>query len=114
MSDTTDQTPPEAEVPKSSAGSARSERLRETARNVLGQRSAQVGLVILVFLLFTAIFADVIAPYPPNDPLNDPGEPGRRAAPCVHAFYGLPESIEPVRAPALSIPGPAKRNPPPP
>jgi peptide/nickel transport system permease protein len=96
MSDVTNPIPPEAAVPKSSAGSARGERLRETSRNVLSQRSAQVGLVILVFLIFSAVFAPLIAPYDPNDPLNGPGEPGRRAAPCVHAFYGLPESIGPV------------------
>ena len=78
------------------AGSARMARLKETLRNVLSQRSAQVGLVILAFLAFTAVFADVIAPYDPLDPLNGPGEPGRRAEPCIHAFYGLPESIGPI------------------
>ena len=34
-------------------------------RNILSQRSAQVGLVLLTFLVLTAIFADVIAPYDP-------------------------------------------------
>jgi len=59
-------------------------------RNVLAQRSAQVGLVVLVFLAVSAVFADAIAPHDPLDPLNGPGEPGRRAEPCIHAFYGLP------------------------
>jgi ABC-type dipeptide/oligopeptide/nickel transport system permease subunit len=40
-------------------------RWRETLRNVLSQRSAQVGIVVLVFLVLTAVFADVIAPYDP-------------------------------------------------
>ena len=65
-------------------------RWRETLRNVLSQRSAQVGIVLLVFLVLTAVFADVIAPYDPLDNLNGPGEPGRRAEPCIHAFYELP------------------------
>jgi peptide/nickel transport system permease protein len=72
------------------AGSARGARLRETTRNVLAQRSARVGLFFLTVLVLTAIFADVIAPYDPNDNLNASGEPGRRAEPCIHAFYGLP------------------------
>jgi peptide/nickel transport system permease protein len=56
---------------------------------------------ILVVLIFSAVFADVIAPYDPLDNLNGrpllitgglygPGEPGRRADPCIHAFYELP------------------------
>ena len=40
------------------AGSARSAKLRETVRNVLAQRSAVVGLILLGLLLFTAVFAD--------------------------------------------------------
>ena len=83
----------EAEIGKvpvqSQAGSARGARLRDTARNVLAQRSAQVGLVLLVFLVIVAVFADVIAPYDPLDNLNGPGEPGRRAEPCIH-LLGCP------------------------
>jgi ABC-type dipeptide/oligopeptide/nickel transport system permease subunit len=64
-------------------------RWRETLRNVVSQRSAQVGLVLLGFLVFVALFADVIAPYDPLDNLNGPGEPGRRAEPCIH-LLGCP------------------------
>lgn len=72
------------------AGSARVARIRETLRNVLAQRSARVGLVLLAILTFTAVFAPLIAPYDPLDNLNGPGEPGRRAEPCIHLFYELP------------------------
>jgi peptide/nickel transport system permease protein len=71
------------------SGSARSARARETARNILAQRSAQVGLVLLGILVFMAVFADVIAPYDPLDNLNAAGEPGRRADPCIH-LLGCP------------------------
>lgn len=64
-------------------------RWRETLGNVAAQRSAQVGLVLLGFLVFVALFADVIAPYDPLDNLNGPGEPGRRAEPCIH-LLGCP------------------------
>lgn len=79
-----------ADFAHQTAGSARTARLKETGRNILAQRSAQVGLILLVFLSLVAIFADVIAPYDPLDNLNGPGEPGRRAEPCIHAFYELP------------------------
>jgi peptide/nickel transport system permease protein len=72
------------------SGSARGARLRETARNVLAQRSARVGLVLLTILTLMAIFAEFIAPYDPLDNLNGPNEPGRRAEPCIHAFYEVP------------------------
>jgi len=72
------------------AGSARSARIRETARNILAQRSARVGLFLLGILIFTATFAPFIAPYGPNENLIAPDGPGRRAQPCIHAFYELP------------------------
>jgi peptide/nickel transport system permease protein len=62
---------------------------RERLVSMLHQRSAQVGLVLLGFLVCCAVFADVIAPHDPRDQLNGVGEPGRRALPCVH-LLGCP------------------------
>jgi len=70
--------------------SARVARLRDALRNVLSQRSAQVGLVILTLLVLSAIFAPFLAPYDPLDNLTGPDEPGRRAQPCIHVFYEVP------------------------
>ena len=78
------------QVSAQTAGSARSARIKETGRNILAQRSARVGLIMLGILVFTAVFADFIALYDPLDNLNGPGEPGRRAEPCIHAFYEVP------------------------
>jgi peptide/nickel transport system permease protein len=64
---------------------------RDTARNILRQRTAVIGLVILGFLVFIAIFADLLAPYPPNTSMLDLGLPGTRGAPpCIH-LLGCPE-----------------------
>jgi ABC-type dipeptide/oligopeptide/nickel transport system permease subunit len=41
-------------------------------------------------LAFVMIFADLIAPYDPTEQLNGPGEPGRKAPPCIH-LLGCPE-----------------------
>lgn len=82
--------PETAKVGADRHGSARGARLRATIRNILAQRSAAVGLIILVVLVLSAVFADVISPYDPFDNLNGPGEPGRRADPCIHIFYELP------------------------
>ena len=38
---------------------------RDTLRNVLRQRSAVIGMIILAGLILMAIFAPVIAPYDP-------------------------------------------------
>jgi ABC-type dipeptide/oligopeptide/nickel transport system permease subunit len=82
-------TDPTTVVNAGAAQAVRYGRWQEMLRNVASQRSAQVGLVILIFLVLTAVFADVIATYDPLDNLNGPGEPGRRADPCIH-LLGCP------------------------
>jgi peptide/nickel transport system permease protein len=63
---------------------------RDTIRNILRQRSAIIGLIILTFLFLVAIFAPVIAPYGPDDSMLDLGIPGRRGEPpCIH-LLGCP------------------------
>jgi peptide/nickel transport system permease protein len=63
---------------------------RDTLANVLRQRSAVVGLIILGFLLLVALFADVISPYDPNQSLLGVQEGvTRRSPPCVH-LLGCP------------------------
>ena len=65
---------------------------RDTVRNVLRQRTALIGLSILTFLVAVALFADFIAPYPPNLSMLDTGEVGavRGSPPCIH-LLGCPE-----------------------
>ncbi|MFN2484387.1 MAG: ABC transporter permease [Candidatus Limnocylindria bacterium] len=58
---------------------------RDTLRSVLRQRTAQVGLGLLLLLLLVAVFADQIAPYSPLRDFIDEGS-GRRASPCIHAL----------------------------
>jgi peptide/nickel transport system permease protein len=60
---------------------------RDTLASILRQRSAVVGLVILLTLVLAAIFAPVIATHDPNASLLGI-EPGveRRAGPCIHAL----------------------------
>jgi peptide/nickel transport system permease protein len=63
---------------------------KDTLRNILRQRSAVLGLTVLGILAFTAIFADFIAPYPPNVSMLDLGLPGSRGdPPCIH-LLGCP------------------------
>jgi peptide/nickel transport system permease protein len=64
---------------------------RDTLSNVLRQRSALVGLVILLMLVFMAVFAPFIATHDPNQVLLGV-EPGveKRAGPCIH-LLGCPE-----------------------
>lgn len=65
---------------------------RDTLANILRQRSADVGLLILSVLILVAIFAPVIATHDPDQPLLGV-EQGivKRAAPCVH-LLGCPET----------------------
>jgi len=64
---------------------------RDTLRNVLRQRSAIVGLVILGVILLIAVFADQIAPYPSTLSMLDAGQTNvrPRQPPCIH-LLGCP------------------------
>lgn len=62
---------------------------RETLRRVLRQRSAVVGLILIIILASLAIFAPWIAPYPPNQVLIGIEDVKKRQAPCVH-LLGCP------------------------
>ncbi len=60
---------------------------RDTLNNVLRSRSAVLGLILIGFLILTAIFAAQLAPYDPIEPMiGHPGEVGRLPgrAPCIH------------------------------
>ncbi len=65
---------------------------RDTLANVLRQRSARVGLVILGVLVFMSVFAPLLAPFDPYDSLLGK-EAGvlKRSAPCIH-LLGCPEA----------------------
>ena len=60
---------------------------RDTLGNILRQRNALIGLTILTFFVLTALFADVISVYQPNQVLTGIEEGARRqAGPCIHAL----------------------------
>ncbi len=61
---------------------------RDTFGNILRQRNARVGLLILGGLLFCAIFADVLASYDPDKVLFSTGVK-RLSPPCIH-LLGCP------------------------
>ena len=79
-----------SETAKVEPSHRRFHRQRETLSNILSHRSARVGLTLIGILVFIMIFAVVIATYDPIDQLNGPGEPGRKAPPCIH-LLGCPE-----------------------
>jgi ABC-type dipeptide/oligopeptide/nickel transport system permease subunit len=60
----------------------------ESVKRFLAHRSAQVGLVLLLMLVLTAIFADIIAPYGWDKVLNEKNTK-RRDPPCIH-LLGCP------------------------
>jgi len=67
---------------------------RDTIKNVLRQRSALIGLIILISLITVAILAPVIAPFDPNTSMLDLGLPGKRGAPpCIH-LLGCKEQVQ--------------------
>lgn len=63
---------------------------RLTLRRIFRQRSAIVGLILLGILLFTAVFAEFIAPYDPLQPLIGVEDVRKRDAPCIR-LLGCPE-----------------------
>ncbi|MDF2735180.1 MAG: dppC [Chloroflexota bacterium] len=64
---------------------------RDTLGNLVRQRNAIVGGAVLIFFIFTAVFADVIATHPPNQVLIGVEGAKKLAPPCIHAF-GCPET----------------------
>jgi ABC-type dipeptide/oligopeptide/nickel transport system permease subunit len=67
---------------------------RDTLRNILSQRSAQVGLALLAIIVFMALFAPIIATHEPTQVVLDAGETRatgaiRNAPPCIH-LLGCP------------------------
>jgi len=60
--------------------------LQNALRRLFRHRSAQVGMAILGFLVFVAIFAPVLAPYDPIKPIRTVK---RRSPPCIH-LLGCP------------------------
>jgi ABC-type dipeptide/oligopeptide/nickel transport system permease subunit len=62
---------------------------RDTLRNILSQRAAQVGLAIIALIVIMAVLAPVIATHDPNQSMLDAGETRvtgavRNAPPCIH------------------------------
>ena len=65
---------------------------RDTLGNILRQRNAIVGLSILIFLTLTAVFADQISTYEPNQVLLGTVDGIKKSSPpCIHAL-GCPAS----------------------
>lgn len=66
---------------------------RDTLRSVLRQRSSIIGLTLLGFFAFIALFATQLAPYDPQQQFDDEGF-NQRAGPCIHALGCSPEHTE--------------------
>lgn len=64
---------------------------RKTLRTFFRQRSAVIGLSIVLFLAFVAIFAPLLAPYDPTKVLIGVEDVKRRDPPCIHLFGCDPE-----------------------
>ncbi len=64
---------------------------RDTLRNILRQRSARLGLLLIGFFVVVAFLAPVLAPFDPDKGMLDLGEVGavKRSAPCIH-LLGCP------------------------
>ena len=65
---------------------------RDTGRNIVHQRNAIVGLTILLFLALTAVFADQLSSYGPDEVLIGVVDGAKKSSPpCIH-LLGCPES----------------------
>ncbi len=85
---------PETGEPDSFAAAESASIWRDTLRNITRQRSAVIGIVLLLFLFFVAIFADVIAPYEHTQQMIELGQDVSRSraetlTPCIH-LLGCP------------------------
>jgi peptide/nickel transport system permease protein len=68
---------------------------RDTIANILRQRNAQMGLLILAILVFFAVFADQLSAFGPDDVLLGHEEGVRRLSPpCVHLLGCAPTQVE--------------------
>jgi peptide/nickel transport system permease protein len=65
-------------------------RYKSVLRALLRNRSAILGLVILIILTLVAIFAGVLAPYDPVKPLIGIEDVKKRQSPCIH-LLGCPQ-----------------------
>ena len=67
---------------------------RDTLRNILRQRSAQLGLLLIGFFVLVAFFAPLLATFPPDTGMLDLGELGavKRAPPCIY-LLGCPADV---------------------
>jgi peptide/nickel transport system permease protein len=80
---------PEANAPQPQGGGSLT---RDTLSAIRRQRNATIGLIVIGFVVFVALFADLIAPYSYEqvllniDPSIKPRQP-----PCVH-ILGCPET----------------------
>ena len=59
---------------------------QQAIRAFFRQRSAVIGLTIIVALMLIAVFAPLIAPYEPTQVLIGVEDVQKRAAPCIHLF----------------------------
>ena len=80
-------TPPAMELLDTERRGSRSSSIwRDTLGNVFRQRNAVVGGTVLLFFIFVAVFADVIATHPPNQVLIGVEGAKKLAPPCIHAL----------------------------
>ena len=63
---------------------------RLALRRLFRQRSGIIGMILLGFLVFLAIFAPIIAPYDPIEVLIGKEDVRKRDPPCIH-LLGCPE-----------------------